>query len=230
MIWTYLVINVIIILFPLIFTLNEKIKYYKKLKYVFFSIITIGSLYVFWDIIATMNNHWYFNPNYILGIKFLIIPIEELLFFITVPYSCLFIYESLKYFKFKNKQFNNKIKLSEIIPYSFATLFLSISILIYHNIYTFIVMIVTGITIIIIETNYQEIFRNKLFWYYMGISFVCFLIFNGILTSIPIVSYNINAILGIKFFTIPIEDFFYNFSMLTGYFLFYIIGQKILKK
>jgi hypothetical protein len=59
-----------------------------------------------------------------------------------------------------------------------------------------------------------------------------FIIFNYLLTSIPIVSYNANAIWGAdglwngRFFTIPLEDFFYNFSMLSFYLLVYQVFKK----
>jgi hypothetical protein len=59
-----------------------------------------------------------------------------------------------------------------------------------------------------------------------------FMIFNYLLTSIPIVTYAPNAIWGGdglwngRFFTIPIEDFFYNFSMLSFYLLLYLYFKK----
>ncbi|HUX21358.1 MAG TPA: lycopene cyclase domain-containing protein, partial [Spirochaetia bacterium] len=46
---------------------------------------------------------------------------------------------------------------------------------------------------------------------------LCFLPFgvvNGVLTSVPVVSYNPSGILGPRVFSIPIEDFLYSFSML----------------
>jgi lycopene cyclase domain-containing protein len=40
------------------------------------------------------------------------------------------------------------------------------------------------------------------------------LIINGILTALPVVEYNPDHDLGIRLFTIPIEDFFYFFLLL----------------
>ena len=57
-------------------------------------------LYLVWDYVFTIKNVWSFNEDYILGIKFFELPLEEILFFITVPFACIFIYECLKcYFK-----------------------------------------------------------------------------------------------------------------------------------
>ncbi|MEP7171289.1 MAG: lycopene cyclase domain-containing protein [Bacteroidota bacterium] len=41
-----------------------------------------------------------------------------------------------------------------------------------------------------------------------------FLIVNGILTSLPVVTYNNNENIGVRIYTIPIEDFFYSMLML----------------
>jgi lycopene cyclase domain-containing protein len=47
------------------------------------------------------------------------------------------------------------------------------------------------------------------------------MIFNSVLTALPVVEYNSVAIWGVRFGTIPVEDFFYNYSMLSFYLLFY---------
>lgn len=45
-----------------------------------------------WDVYATDRGHWEFNPKYILGPKILNLPLEEVLFFLTVPFSCQYLY------------------------------------------------------------------------------------------------------------------------------------------
>jgi len=52
-------------------------------------------------------------------------------------------------------------------------------------------------------------------------SFPLFLLFNYLLTSIPVVLYSPQAIWGVRVLTIPLEDFFYNFTMLAVYGFFY---------
>jgi len=58
-------------------------------------------------------------------------------------------------------------------------------------------------------------YRDHFYWFYATwlISLVPFLIMNGILTSLPVVEYNPQHIMGIKIFTIPIEDFGYLFLL-----------------
>ncbi len=55
-----------------------------------------------------------------------------------------------------------------------------------------------------------------------------FLLINTVLTALPVVEYNPEAIFGFRVFTIPIEDFFYNYAMLSFYLLFYR-AQKIIR-
>ena len=52
-------------------------------------------------------------------------------------------------------------------------------------------------------------FNSKRFIIVFGVVMIPFLAVNGILTAIPIVTYNATAITGLKIYTIPIEDFFY---------------------
>ncbi len=57
---------------------------------------------------------------------------------------------------------------------------------------------------------------NKKFWAFWGIMFVIIFIINGYLTWRPIVTYGESYYMNVRLFTIPIEDFLYGFSLLTG--------------
>jgi len=58
------------------------------------------------------------------------------------------------------------------------------------------------------------------------ISFIPFFIVNYILTSLPVVEYNPEAILGIRVLTIPVEDFFYSFAMISGWIIIYCLLKE----
>ena len=62
--------------------------------------------------------------------------------------------------------------------------------------------------------------------YFFLLSFVLFFVANSVLTALPIVSYGPQAILGIRVYTIPLEDFFYNFGMLGYYLFFYRLAGR----
>ena len=218
----YLYINIMIILFPLLFSFEKRIKYYSKIKYLLISILIVGSLFVFWDMFATYRGHWSFNPNYVLGIKILGLPVEEILFFITVPFSCIFAYEGIKYFLDESKLFK-EMKWPPII---FGIGFILFALLPIGGEYTSLALASVGLTLIFISFFMLELFSSKLFWIYTSFSLVVFLIFNYLLTSIPIVEYSPSAITNFRVITIPIEDFMFNFSMLTLYLAIYLWAKK----
>lgn len=60
-----------------------------------------------------------------------------------------------------------------------------------------------------------KLLKNKKFWIFWVVMFVLIFIVNGYLTWRPIVLYGDSYYLGIRLFTIPIEDFFYGFALIT---------------
>lgn len=57
---------------------------------IFFVIGTI------WDSFAVYRGHWYFNTTKLIGIKIGLLPLEEYLFFLIIPYFILTLYRFLK--------------------------------------------------------------------------------------------------------------------------------------
>jgi len=224
----YLSLDFLIILFPLLFSFKWVFPYYKFYKPLLASIIIVGGVYILWDMIVTIRGDWAFAEEYLVGIDF-VIPLEEALFFVVVPYACIFIYENLQYF-FKDK----KIGFNKWFYYLLAIIFFFVGIIYYHQDYTILALLSVSAFLFIAATWYPDILRSRNYWFYIAISFGAFLIFNYILTSIPIVTYEPNAIWGGtvdqlwygRFITIPFEDFFYNFSMLSFYLLIYIYFKK----
>lgn len=215
---TYLYINFAIILFPLLLSFEKRIKYYSNIKNLLVSILIIGSLHIAWDVFATYRGHWSFNPLHVLEIKFFGLPLEEVLFFITVPYSCIFAYEGIKYYLIDAKLFEKHRNISLIT----GIIFLIVSALPIGGEYTTLALISVGLTVIFISFFMAELFSSKLFWIYTVFSVFVFLIFNYFLTSIPVVEYSSLAIIGFRVFTIPVEDLMFNFSMLTLYLAIYL--------
>jgi len=64
------------------------------------------------------------------------------------------------------------------------------------------------------------------FWLFLVIMYAFMIPFNGYLTSRPIVLYGSGHYLGIRFLTIPVEDFVYGFSLMT----FTLIVWEFLKR
>src|SRR5918992_3117298 len=95
--FTYLVLNLFIIAVPLWYTPDKRTTYYRRLPALVLSIVVVSTCYLVWDILVTARGEWSFNSRYLTGVQIYNIPLEEVLFFITVPYSCLFIYEVVLY-------------------------------------------------------------------------------------------------------------------------------------
>jgi len=219
----YLIIDFLIIIFPLIFSFKWKFKYYSYFKPLAASIAIVGISYIIWDIIVTYRGDWSFNYDYLIGIEIFGLPIEEISFFIVVPFACIFIYENLVYFV-KDK----KVFFSKWFYLTIAAIFIILGLIFNKQDYTILAMFSCALFFILAPTLFPDVLKSRLFWFYIVLSFIPFIIFNYLLTSIPVVMYNSNAIWGTKeawngrFITIPFEDFFYNFSMLAFYFLVYV--------
>ena len=217
----YLLLNIFIIIVPLLLTFERNLKFYSKLRSVFISILIVSPVYIIWDSIATIRGDWGFNPKYLLGFNLFSLPLEEILFFITVPYSIIFIFETVNYYLKEKKIFFNRYLYFLII-----ILFLVGILMFRDQEYTVIVFSYCAVFFLMSTIFFTDILKSKNFWLTIMISYLPFLIVNYILTSLPIVTYNSNAIWGNRFLTIPLEDFFYSFSMIAFWLFVYFIADK----
>ena len=209
----YFYLNLAIIAFPLVFSFERRIKFYKRFRALVVALLIVGVFFVSWDVFATYRGDWSFNPAYVNEVKVLGLPLEEILFFITVPYSCLFVFDAMGHFFEDKKLFNPK----KWVPLIIAGLVILSAFVFYGQEYTFLGILSVGLTILFVTLVNVQLFSSRSYWIYTFLTLVLFLIFNYILTSYPVVEYSSNAITGIRVLTIPIEDFMFNFSMLTGY-------------
>lgn len=213
---TYLLINILIILFPLVLSFDKNLRFYKKVKYVLASILIVSPAYIIWDIIATDRGDWAFSKNHLLGIYIFNLPLEEILFFITVPYSCIFIYETIRFY-LRDKEYSvtkNILSIPVIILILLALVFNKYT-------YTFTVLLFTAAFFLLAILINYSLLNSKVFWISILICFIPFFIVNYYLTSIPIVTYNDLAFSAVRVITIPLEDFLYSFSMVALWILFY---------
>lgn len=217
----YLLINILTFSIPFVMSFEKKIKFYKNFPSLIFSILVVGTIFILWDYIATLRNDWSFNSKFIIGIKLYFLPIEEIIFFITVPFASIFLYETAKvYLPNKNLRFPTWVNVLAVI------FFVALSIIFRNQYYTFTVMIFTSLVFLVNLTNKNKLFTSKIYWIWILFTYVPFFIVNYILTSLPIVEYSPKAIWGIRMTTIPLEDFFYSFSMLSFNLFFYLLFKE----
>ena len=88
---------------PFILSFYPPLKFYRNLKALFLSILIVFLVFGGWDIFATWRNHWYFNPKGVYAFRIINLPLEEALFFIVIPFCCIFTWEVIKFLKDKLK-------------------------------------------------------------------------------------------------------------------------------
>jgi lycopene cyclase domain-containing protein len=205
----YLTILAASLIGPLALSFDKKVGFRKKWKFLFPAMLLPAAFYIVWDIYFTSRGVWDFNPNCIIGKPFYFfnLPVEEVLFFFIVPYCCVFIYECIKvYFRnLKNKPHDRIIM--KVMAWVLITLGF-----VYHNkMYTSWTFVLTGTFILLVLLNKTRFrhFDPTSFLISFSIILIPFLIVNGYLTSIPVISYNNTENLGIRISTIPVEDVFY---------------------
>ena len=219
---TYLLINIFILVVPLLLSFDRRNAYYRHWPALGFSIAIVSTFYLIWDALVTSRGEWSFNPDYLTGARIGNLPIEEVLFFVTVPFSCLFIYEAILY-RFKE---SGVVRLSApLVLTAIVVLGVSSAALRYQG-YTSKALGSCAFFLAVAWVLDRTMLRSKTYWIWLAICYVPFFLFNAVLTALPVVQYNPAAIFGFRVSTIPIEDFFYNFSMLSFYLLFYRMRRQ----
>jgi lycopene cyclase domain-containing protein len=222
----YLVLNIASFLIPFLYSFENRMKYIKRWKAVFSSILITAIFFIIWDILFTKIGVWSFNPRYHSGIEFFGLPIEEWLFFICIPYASLFIHFAFHYFCPKVALSDKTVK---SIYWILMLLLLPTIVLHYNQWYT--VINYSVLVLVLTYTVFKAPHILNTFFISFLIILIPFSIVNGILTGSfidePVVLYNNAENLGIRLGTIPIEDIGYAFTMLL---MSLVLIQKIEKK
>jgi len=216
----YLWINILSISVPLAVSFHPRIKLYKSWPSLFAAIFLVLIPYIIWDIYFTQQGYWGFNETYLLGVFILDLPIEEWLFFICIPYACIFTHKSVLTI---NPKLSVSPKSTKVISAIIATVLISTVALNTGKAYT----AISGLFALVALALAFKTDKKLLGQYYCTFLFMLipFFIVNGILTGSfiadEVVWYNDVENLGIRLFTIPIEDVGYAFSLLLLNLLLY---------
>jgi len=217
--YTYLLLNVFTISIPLLRSFESRIYFFGKWKHYLPANLFTAIFFLVWDYLKTVNGVWRFSPDYTLGHNVIGLPIEEILFFITVPYACVFIYETVCLFV--HKQYLSK-NINQIMFWLGALLLIT-STVFTHKAYTFTVLSIGGVVFMLAAKCMSAEFIERFLMMY-GISIIPMLLVNGVLTALPVVIYNNQHNLGLRVGTIPVEDFLYSAILLmmnTGLYVWF---------
>ncbi len=209
----YFLLLLLSVAVPLLLSFDKRLQFYKKWKYVLPAIFIVAAVYIAFDIYLTKLGVWGFNPRYLSDIFLFHLPLEEWLFFIIIAYASLFLHFSIVEYFPKAKVGEKWTKRITILLFVF-----SISLVfIYHDkMYTAYISLTTAVALVFAYFDKSQTISS--FYITFLVILIPFLIVNGILTGSfiegEVVWYNNEENLGIRLFTIPIEDFGYGFSLI----------------
>lgn len=224
--YLYLTVNVSSILVPFIASFYPGAPFYRKWKYLWPAIVVPAVLFLIWDEFFTRLGVWGFNPEYLTGIYLGSLPLEEVLFFICIPYACVFTYFALNHLIKRDL-----LRASHEIISSVLIVALSIAGLYFiENAYTSTTFILLACFLSFLVLKKRARFLGR-FYVTFAVILLPFFIVNGILTGSfiegEVVWYNNNENLGIRLGTIPVEDVFYGMLLLVmNVTLFEFLQQK----
>ncbi|QEM12488.1 lycopene cyclase domain-containing protein [Mucilaginibacter rubeus] len=211
--FTYLLIDLFSVLVPFLFSFHSSLKFYKNWHSLFPAMLLTGIVFIAWDMYFTHLKIWGFNPVYLTGLYIGNLPVEEVLFFFCIPYSCVFTYACLNV--------TIKKKISARYPIIISSLLITFSLFMAicfrkqdYTCYTF-----AALTILLFTAQFiiKVSWLSKFYITYL-LLLLPFLIVNGLLTGTglenPVVWYNPAHIIGLRILTIPVEDIFYGMDLI----------------
>lgn len=198
---------------PLLLSFDRKVAYYKRWPALFAGIVLNGALFIAWDGWFARTGVWGFNPDYVWPVRLNDLPLEEWSFFVVVPYASVFIYACLKAYLPKQPfaKHSHNITLFFLVVTFLLALFNT------TRTYTFYNCLIASVLLLI---HYLFIKSSWMGYFWMAwlVHLLPFFIINGILTGAvtpqPVVWYNAEEIIGLRLYTIPVEDSIYALTCL----------------
>jgi lycopene cyclase domain-containing protein len=210
--YTYLLVNFLCVIVPLVFSFHPKIKFNLEFKFFFPATAFVALLFIVWDSLFTSWGIWSFNPKFVTGISLFNLPLEEMLFFLCIPFACVFTYHCVKVlFDIKERKF-----LVRFLSWMIAVFLLVIAFIHSDRLYTVVTFFALAFLLLLLILKRAQFLQN-FFLMYLLILLPFFLsngLLTGMFTSEPVVIYNDNENLSFRIFTIPFEDLFYGMLLL----------------
>ena len=225
----YISIDLISLSVPLIASFHPKVALYKEWQALGLALLLSAVPFLVWDIYFTENGYWGFSQEYLSGIYYFGLPLGEWLFFLCIPFACIFTHQSVLAL---NPKLQISYKATRIITFVLLAIFLLLIVVFNQRAYTLVDMI---FGIVILAAAYAlNIKLLQSFYITFLIMLIPFFLVNGVLTGTgfdnEIVWYNDFQNIGIRLFTIPLEDLVYAFSLILLNLLFFEKLKKVFSK
>lgn len=223
--FTYALILFFTIIICFVASFDKRIRFDRFFGPFLLSASIVAVPFIAWDVWFTAHGVWWFNTDYTLGLVIAGLPLEEWLFFICIPFSCVFTYFCLdKFYNWESlSAFNN------IIVFVVIILCAVVGLIHQDKIYTLVTALATIATLIYLHFIARVPWITQATVVYT-ILMLGFFPVNGVLTGTglesPIVNYNPANFMGIRMLTIPVEDAIYGY---TQFLLVLYVFQRITK-
>ena len=224
--WLYLFLDLGTLFFPVVLSFDKNVRFIRHWKNTIIASVIVGIPFVVWDIYFTKQGIWEFNSTYTLDVFIFNLPLEEIIFFLAIPFACIFIYECCKFYLKKYTFYSLNVFL--------ITLFTGFAIFLLINApaaqYTVWVFTSTLLILLYWSLNLKLPFIGVSFL----LSIIPFLLVNGILTGsltdAPVVIYNDLENSQMRLVTIPFEDLLYSLTLIVGSILtFELLNRRKLR-
>ncbi len=211
--WVYAGLMLFTLLGPLSRSFEGRIQYYRSFDSLAKAIAPVFLFFVVWDALFTHWGFWGFNDRYVLGAKLYELPIEEVSFFIFVPFASLFVQEVVDYFIPSEPPAWVAQKLAPFLVW-FP---LGLAVLNFGRWYTVFAMGLLGLSMAWIHYGIKAPWLGRFIRGYAWV-LIPFMLINGVLTGTgldePVVWYNADHHLNKRILSIPFEDAFYGMAMM----------------
>tara|TARA_B100000029_G_C17382337_1_gene890223 strand:- start:227 stop:931 length:705 start_codon:yes stop_codon:yes gene_type:complete len=212
---TYLLVDLSSIAIPFVFSFHKGLRFNENWYALWPALLIAAGIFISWDVLYTHLGVWGFNPRYLTGFSLLNLPLEEWLFFICIPYACVFTYHCLGLL----------LERDYLAPYaSLISWFLLLSmaggaVLFYERLYTGVTFACTALLLLLHLRVFKSAYLGRFYFSY-GVILLPFLLVNGILTGSfieeEVVWYDNGENLSVRVFTIPVEDFVYGMLLILA--------------
>lgn len=209
--FSYLLIEFSTVIVCFVKSFDRKIRFNTHFGPFLLAAALVAVPFITWDILFTARGIWWFNPDYTIGLSIAGLPVEEYLFFICIPFSCVFTYCCFQKF----------IRLT--VADAFGNIIVFVSVIVFcvtalhyqQRTYTLVASTVAAGTLIflhlIARVNWIGSASSVFVVLMLGLLPV-----NGALTGTgldaPIVHYNKDEIIGIRLLTFRVEDIVYGYT------------------
>jgi lycopene cyclase domain-containing protein len=207
--YTYLLVNLGLLLFSGLVFSNRQINFAGQSKFIILAVLINVFAFSVPTEFLTQLKVIVFNPPYLSGMTLWELPIEELLLSLLLPLSGIAIYLFL----------NMRYKDNSLEKYSLALSNMMLGVCIamlyfgHQKLYTLFTFSILLVFLLYIEYVNKIRFMYKFYRAFL-VSLLLFYTVYGILTSIPVIQYTTEETLNFNFSHIPFESHFYYMSML----------------